>query len=411
MATVIYIFDETPVRLWGLSLRERVRRLMRRKGSFAIVDSVAQVPAGDTVLLLRGDYLMDARTLWALTDAPGTVLRAGVGETAIPVAAHVPGALAREVVARLQSPVAGKPLPGGLRTVSADDLTPAFQEHLRKADPPFVFPITEGSRAELERLLFGTAYKGVTDLVTRFVWPVPAQWGVRLCAHWGITPNQVTALNWVLATAVLFLFGYGHFGGALALAWLMTYLDTVDGKLARVTVTSSTFGHFFDHILDLISPPFWYLAWGVGLSSYQPLLLPASVKITVWLLFVGYILGRLTEGAFQLWLGRFGIFCWRKLDSYSRLVTARRNPSLILLTLGAFAGRPDLGLEAVTLWTLLSSAFLLARLAMAYRERVSGGPLVSWLEGAGKDSTDRSLAVRWFAGGGAGARSPNGGRS
>ena len=92
MATVIHILDETPVRLWDLSLRERVRRLMRRKGSLALVDSLAQVPAGDTVLLLRGDYLMDARTLWALTDAPGTVLRAGVGEEAIPVAAHVPGA-------------------------------------------------------------------------------------------------------------------------------------------------------------------------------------------------------------------------------------------------------------------------------------------------------------------------------
>ena len=29
MATVIHILDETPVRLWDLSLRERVRRLMR----------------------------------------------------------------------------------------------------------------------------------------------------------------------------------------------------------------------------------------------------------------------------------------------------------------------------------------------------------------------------------------------
>ena len=408
MATVIHILDETPVRLWDLSLRERVRRLMRRKGGLALVDSLAQVQAADTVLLLRGDYLMDARTLWALTDAPGTVLRAGVDEKAVRVAAHVPAALAPEVAARLQAPGTGESLPGGLRTVSAEDLTPAFQERLRKADPPFVLPITEGSRAELERLLFGAAYKGITDLVTRFVWPVPAQWGVRFCAHWGITPNQVTALNWALATAVLLLFGHGHFGWGLPLAWLMTYLDTVDGKLARVTVTSSTFGHFFDHILDLISPPFWYLAWAVGLSSYQPLLLPASVKVAVWLLFVGYILGRLTEGAFKQWLGRFGIFCWRKLDSYSRLVTARRNPSLILLTLGALAGRPDLGLEAVTLWTLLSSAFLLARLVMAYRERASAGPLVSWLEGAGKDPTDRSLAVRWFAGGG--GRSPEGRR-
>ena len=158
-------------------------------------------------------------------------------------------------------------------------------------------------------------------------------------------------------------------------------------------------GHFLDHILDLISPPFWYLAWAMGLSAYQPLLLPPGVEVAVWVIFVGYILGRLAEGAFKHWLGRFGIFCWRKVDSYSRLVTARRNPSLILLTLGALAGRPDLGLEAVALWTLVSTLFLLLRLAMAAGTRLSTGPLTSWLEEAGRDPSDRSLAVRWFAGG------------
>ena len=42
----------------------------------------------------------------------------------------------------------------------------------------------------------------------------------------------------------------------------MTFLDTVDGKLARVTLTSSPFGNVLDHSLDLIHPPFWYWAWG-----------------------------------------------------------------------------------------------------------------------------------------------------
>ena len=77
-----------------------------------------------------------------------------------------------------------------------------------------------------------------------------------------------------------------------------------------------------------------------------------------------------------------------------------------LLLLGATGTIPVI--EYHRLWSLLSAAFLLARLAMAYRERASAGPLVSWLEGAGKDPTDRSLAVRWFAGGG--GRSPEGRR-
>jgi len=281
--------------------------------------------------------------------------------------------------------------------VTPDVLCPAFQEQLLKSAPPFVLPITLESRSALERLLFGAAYKGITDLVTKWVWPIPAEWGVRLCVRLGLRPNHVTTLSWLLAVAAGWMFATGHFAAGLAVGWFMTYLDTVDGKLARVTVTSSKGGHLFDHILDLAHPPLWYLAWRLGLESYQPLLLPESLNLAFWLIFAGYVVGRLAEGAFLLWLGRFGIFSWRKIDSYSRLITARRNPCLILLTLGASAGRPDLGLEAVAVWTLLSTLFLLVRLAMASVRRLTAGPLTSWLADLEQAPRDRSLAVRWFA--------------
>jgi hypothetical protein len=93
----------------------------------------------------------------------------------------------------------------------------------------------------------------------------------------------------------------------------------------------------------------------------------------------------------------FSIFLWRRIDSYSRLITARRNPNLILLTAAALLGRPDLGLVAVAAWTALSSLVLLARLAMAARERRASGPLRSWLVDATPDSPGRSLATRIFA--------------
>ena len=96
-------------------------------------------------------------------------------------------------------------------------------------------------------------------------------------------------------------------------------------------------------------------------------------------------------------MGRFGIFCWRRIDSFSRLITARRNPCLILLSLGAIAGRPDLGLEAVALWTGVSTLFLLLRLGQAGLTRLASGPLTSWLAEIRRDPPDRSLAVRWFA--------------
>ena len=57
----------------------------------------------------------------------------------------------------------------------------------------------------------------------------------------------------------------GAFLSGLVCAWAMTFLDTVDGKLARVTLTSSRIGDVMDHGLDLVHPPFWWWAWGIGL--------------------------------------------------------------------------------------------------------------------------------------------------
>jgi phosphatidylglycerophosphate synthase len=176
----------------------------------------------------------------------------------------------------------------------------------------------------------------------------------------------------------------------------MTFLDTVDGKLARVTVTSSRVGHVLDHGVDVVHPPLWYIAWGLGLATFDPGVPGLTVAITLAVIVVGYVLGRLVEGAFHL-IAPFSIFLWRRLDSYSRLITARRNPNLIWLTVSALAGRPDLGLVAVAAWTALSTLVLLARLAMALLERRTSGPLRSWLIDANQDPPARSLATRIFA--------------
>jgi hypothetical protein len=68
----------------------------------------------------------------------------------------------------------------------------------------------------------------------------------------------------VLVVAATWLFWNGYYWSGLVLGWLMTFFDTVDGKLARVTVQSTTVGHFLDKITDLIHPPIWYIAWGYG---------------------------------------------------------------------------------------------------------------------------------------------------
>ena len=361
--------------------------------SIEFVDNLQQLPAEADVVLIRGDYLYDVRVLTSLIDAADTQLQVDEGGNRITVAAHTTAAAAAQVMDHIRGKSQELPVMLGIET--PDTLVPQTHIRLKKAHAAFVLPVnTENSRA-LERHLFDTAYKGITDLVTKWVWPTPARWVTRLCVRLGLLPNHVTALSWVLAILAGVLFYRGDFVAGLLSGWLMTFLDTVDGKLARVTVTSSPLGNYFDHFLDLLHPPFWYLAWGLGLASYNPAFLNVDLSTVITLIFAGYIAGRVVEGIFSR-MAKFGVFSWRPIDSYNRLITARRNPCLIMLSVSLLAGRPDLGLEAVVLWTLASSLFLLVRLAMGIFARVTSGPLQSWLTEIDLTRSEQTLAARWF---------------
>jgi hypothetical protein len=73
------------------------------------------------------------------------------------------------------------------------------------------------------------------------------------------------------------------------------------------------------------------------------------------------------------------IHVWRQIDSRFRLITARRNPNMVILVASLLVGRPDLGIELVALWTLVSLIFHAVRLAQANARRDRGLPVISWL--------------------------------
>jgi phosphatidylglycerophosphate synthase len=395
VSVLAHIVGDTPVRLWGLAPRERLRRLLRRAGVADVRETLVGGSNADSVVVARGDYVYDDRVIAQLARRPGVALALRRGGRAEIVAAHVPWDRApavRDVLSRGGAPdeLADVPIE------TPESLAPAYRKELRSSAPPFVHHVTAANRREIEERLFATAYKSVTDLVTKWVWPRPALWVTRLAVRLGLAPNHVTATGVGLVVIAGAFFALGWYGWGLLAAFLMTFLDTVDGKLARVTVTSSRFGHLLDHVTDIVHPPLWYLAWGWGLANFDPEILDVSVATLGWLIVVGYVLGRAVEGAFHRWLGPFSIFSWRPVDSYSRLVTARRNPNLLLLTTATLLGRPDLGLVAVAAWTVVSTLFLLIRLAVAWRVKRREGTLRSWLMEPEAHGGSGSLAVRVF---------------
>jgi hypothetical protein len=163
-----------------------------------------------------------------------------------------------------------------------------------------------------------------------------------------------------------------------------------------VTIQSSRFGHLYDHVIDLLHPPFWYIFWGMSLAN-PPDILGLDFSAQCWLLASAYVLGRAAEGLFPL-LGRCSIFTWRPFDAWFRLVTARRNPCLILLTLGVLIGRPGWGFVAVVGWSALTTGILLLRLLQGVIVRLSSGPLTSWLSADSVASGPHARSYQIFGG-------------
>jgi phosphatidylglycerophosphate synthase len=335
-------------------------------------------------VVLRNDLFYDERLLAGLirSASENAVLMHPLGTR---VAGGRPVAVAgvcdrsrlREVLAVLAA--SGTEALTGMKSVGILDLAPAYDAALRKVAEPFVYPATSPAKdlTEIENGLFAASYKGVTDLVTKWVFPIPAREVVRVLARFHVHPNTVTAASYGLVGLATWLFAEGAFAAGLCVAWVMTFLDTVDGKLARCTLTSTRFGNVFDHGLDLVHPPIWWAAWGIGLPGGI-----ASNLLTFWIVVVGYVVGRLLEGAFT-WAFGIQFFVWRPFDAFFRQIIARRNPNLILLTLGALAGSPDWGFRAVAVWTLVSIAVAATRNVQAHLEVRRGGEIRSWLDASG----------------------------
>jgi phosphatidylglycerophosphate synthase len=376
------LVNRSSVRLWSLTQDDRLRRILARCGIGDVRTESDPLPAsGDDVILMRTDFAIDDGLIRPLVRTPDCMLVAPVADNGqAVVAAHVRSDRAPQVMDLLRQ-LRSAPeeiAAAGLAALSPAQLGSSYNHALRKRAIPFVMSLIDHPPIAVERQMFRASYKGVTDFVTKWLWPWPAFWATRWCAARGVSPNLVTAASLVLVVLAMWLFARNYFTLGIVVAWLMTFLDTVDGKLARVTLTSSKVGNIFDHGIDLVHPPFWYMAWYFGLTADatqgQTLLLAGAAWTTV----IGYVIGRLQEGFF-LWRYRIELHAWRPLDSAFRLFTARRNPNLAIMTVAVIAGRPDVGLQAVAAWTVLCLLFHFLRIGQAIRSERAGEPIESWL--------------------------------
>ena len=359
---------DNPARVFDMGAAERANALAIKSK----LEPADQAKPGHATIYADLNWTWDPEWLAAMAEKPAAVLT----KEGHPVLAHVPadGDAAPVLAAMLSG---GKYEGGSLERIDSDTADFSYLK-LRKRDRPFVIRLDPASPELAERAAYDASYKGVTDILTLYLWRRLAFHLTRWAAQAGMTPNMVTGIGALLCVAAFFLFLNGWYWTGIAAGFGFMVLDTVDGKLARCTGQSSFWGNIFDHGLDLVHPPFWWWAWSEGLQAYGRPFERVYELLIVGAIVFGYVAQRVIEGIF---MRRFGmhIHVWQEIDSRFRLITARRNPNMIILVVCLAFRRPDLGIELVALWTLLSLIFHAVRLAQAngryYRER----PVVSWL--------------------------------
>jgi phosphatidylglycerophosphate synthase len=358
-----------PARPFGMDARDRACRLATNAG-FECADAPRQ---GRAALIVSLAYAWDPAWLKAMRSRPGTVLTLG-GK---PVMAHVPRD--HDATAAASAVEAGNAL-DGYDALGAETAELNYAE-LRKRDRPFVLPLDPNDPEPVERAAYDASYKGVTDVLTLYLWRRPAFYLTRWAARAELTPNVVTLVGAILCALAFVLFWRGLYWPGVLAGFIFMVLDTVDGKLARCTGASSKWGNVFDHGIDLVHPPFWWWAWLHGLAAYGRPLAPVYATMVLSAIVGGYVAQRVIEGVFMRRFGGMHIHVWRKVDSQFRLITARRNPNMIILVAALLVGRPDSGLVLVAWWTIISLIFHAVRYAQASEAAARGQKITSWLEG------------------------------
>jgi len=358
----VRICGDNHVRLWGLTPRERIARIANKAGL-----TMAPTDATGPVLLINSDYAFDPQWIGFMLARPETVLTIG----GIPAMALTSN---RDAITAMENGT--RP---ALDEVRAEDHATFYNQALRKREKPFLERLTPAAVPGIERQSYYGAYKGVTDLLTKYLWPEIALVLTRIAARLGISPNMVTMLGAALCVAATFLFWHGYYWTGMALGFVFMVLDTVDGKLARCTITSSYWGNIFDHGIDLVHPLFWWWAWAEGLGAWGLGLSHDGFVFVMGAMVAGYIVQRVIEGIF-IRRYKMHIHVWERFDSRFRLITARRNPNMVILFFATLFRQPHIGIILVAWWTILSCAVHAVRLVQAEIARGRGKAITSWLD-------------------------------
>lgn len=243
-------------------------------------------------------------------------------------------------------------------TVDIARLKP-YHSDVRRIVKPYWFRIRSDAdtrRAKME--LIESAQKGALDWWAWYINRPIENWLLRRIADWPITPNQMSLLVNMAAYAVALLWATKHLWPWALLAVIVSVLDGLDGKLARVKGLASKLGTI-EHSFDVLWEQVWYiaLAWVAYTMSGD-----AQALLIGFALLLLDTFNRHISIQFRQTTGR-SLAEYSVFDRSFRWIDGRRNTYLPYILVGAALGIPLLSLSMMTVHAGLT--------AIVYATRVS----------------------------------------
>lgn len=251
-------------------------------------------------------------------------------------------------------------------TPSSLNQIPRYVRFLRKNITPQMQAVSEGTDLRaLERRLFRDTFKGGLELVAIYGYQPLVRELTRWVSRSFITPNLITSIAVVMRFGAMPLMAAGWLGTGLAFAAVFIILDSLDGKLARMTYRFSDTFDKIDHWGSLPARMGWYvcLAWGLsGGQWHGRFIVVAAILVLLTLL----------DDVNWLWAKRRfdkTLYDLSVLDERVHLFNIRRN-DIFFLFAGWSIGRLEAFYFFLPLWMTLIFFWHIGRLTwMTFKRR------------------------------------------
>jgi len=316
-----------------------------------------------SLMLLEGDGIYDERVLRRLLLSTNSLYIHAGEDKDVPIAVivqaddrkHLNSAICH--IGEFLKKQVGN---GWLETLSIYDMDQYIPELRQTAVPSLIKLQDKSSIRAIENEMYEKTFKGVIDFIAAYVYRIPVRGLVRLLAPTRITPNHVTAMSVICSLAAIPLFAMGWLGTGLAVAFVFVIADSLDGKLARMTVRFSKVADKVDHFTSPAFETCYYLAWGWYFSGGDFSTLPGKAAV---LLCCFFVLDRIITSVFGCKYGR-SLLDYNKCDARFHLIAARRNINLFIMVIGLVFQQPIAALYAITLWMFITMLWHIYRFAL-----------------------------------------------